>query len=111
MHYNTNFLFGRNKGRFWNKVDGDQTNFDLDDVSPAVQVSRLTRPVLLMHGEEDEIVPYNQYELMVDRADDANVELETLSFEEAGHGFSNPEDEEAYYDAIVDFLARHNPAD
>ncbi len=111
LHYNRDFLFGRNRGRWWDRVDGDQTNFDLDDVSPAVQVGRLTRPVLLVHGEEDSVVPYDQYELMVSRARGAGVELETLSFEEAGHGFDKPEDEQAYYDAVVDFLARHNPAD
>ena len=74
-------------------------------------MSRLTRPVLLVHGEEDNVVPYDQYELMVSRAQSAGVELETLSFEEAGHGFDKPEDEQAYYDAVVDFLVRHNPAD
>lgn len=111
LRFNSGYLFGRNRGRWWDRVDGDQTNFDLDDVSPAVQVGRLTRPVLLVHGEEDSIVPYDQYELMVSRARSANVELETLSFEEAGHGFDRPEDEQAYYDAIIDFLGRHNPAD
>ena len=111
LHYNQDFLFGRNRGRWWDRVDGDQTDFDLDDVSPAVQVGRLTRPVLLVHGEEDEVVPYSQYELMVSRAERDGIELETLSFENAGHGFDKPEDEQAYYDAILDFLGRHNPAD
>lgn len=111
LNYDSDYFFGRNRGRWWDRVDGDQTNFDLDDVSPAVQVRRLTRPVLLVHGEEDNVVPYDQYELMVDRADDADIEIETLSFEEAAHGFTRPEDEQAYYDAVVDFLERHNPAD
>ena len=111
LAHQKDFLFGRNKGRWWDRVEGDQTDFDLDDVSPAVQVARLTRPVLLVHGEEDDIVPYNQYELMVSRARGASIPLETLSFEESGHGFNSPEDEQAYYDKALEFLAKHNPAD
>lgn len=111
LNYDSNYLFGRNRGRWWDRVDGDQTNFDLDDVSPAVQVARLTRPLLLVHGEEDDIVPFSQYELMVSRAERADIEIETLTFEESGHNFTSEEDEQAYYDAITAFLAEHNPAD
>ena len=71
----------------------------------------LPLPPLLVHGEDDGVVPYSQYELMVSRARGAGVEIETLSFPEAGHGFDKPQDEQAYYDAVVDFLARHNPAE
>ena len=111
LAHDSDFLFGQHRGRHWDRVDGDQTNFDLDDVSPAVQVDRLTRPLLLAHGEEDTRVPYAQYELMVGRARRAGIPLETMSIPNTGHGFSNPAYEQAYYDAVVDFLARHNPAD
>ena len=111
LGHTRDFLYGRNKGRFWNRVDGDQTDFDLDDVSPAVQVARLTRPLLLMHGEQDDIVPFSQHRLMERRARSAGVEVETLTFPDAGHGFDTPEDEQLYYDTLLAFLQRHNPAD
>ena len=111
LDHDQDFLFGRSRGRHWDRVDGDQTNFDLDDVSPAVQVSRLTRPFLLAHGALDTRVPFDQYELMVGRARRADVEIETLVLDDSGHGFWNEEDEKAYYDALLDFLERHNPAD
>ncbi|MEL1250736.1 alpha/beta hydrolase family protein [Aurantiacibacter gilvus] len=111
LAHNRDYLYGRSRRRHTERYDGDQTDFDLDDISPAVQVGRLTRPVLLAHGERDSRVPYDQFELMEDRADDAEVELETLSLEESGHGFTSDEDRQAWYDALVDFLARHNPAD
>lgn len=111
LAHDSDYLFGRHRGRHWDRVDGDQTNFDLDDVSPAVQVARLTRPLLLVHGEKDTRVPFDQYELMVTRAGRADIPLETLVLAESGHGFWNPEDEQAYYDAVLAFLARHNPAD
>lgn len=111
LAHDRDYLFGRNRGRHWDRVDGDQTNFDLDDVSPAVQVERLTRPVLLAHGEEDNRVPFDQYELMVSRARGAGKPLETLALPESGHSFTRAEDQQAWYDALIAFLERHNPAD
>lgn len=111
LAHDSDYLWGRERGRHWDRVDGDQTNFDLDDVSPAVQVERLTRPLLLVHGEQDTRVPFTQFELMVSRANRNDIRIETLALEESGHGFWNSEDEQAYYDALLDFLDRHNPAD
>jgi dipeptidyl aminopeptidase/acylaminoacyl peptidase len=36
---------------------------------------------------------------------------EFVVLDKSGHGFASPEDEQAWYDALVGFLARHNPAD
>ena len=105
------YMWGRHRGEWSGRVGGDQTNFDLDDVSPAVHAERLQRPVLLAHGEKDTRVPFVQYTLMMHRAKGAAVPPETLVLPESGHGFSSEEDELAWYDALVDFLARHNPPD
>jgi|GEM_PF-2763791 len=111
LNHDRNYLYGQNLSRWRDRVDGDQTDFDLDDVSPAVQVERLSRPVLLGHGQLDNIVPFDQLALMAGRADDAGVEVETFILPRSGHAFYSRRDERAYYDTIVDFLGRHNPAD
>ena len=111
LMYQADSLWGRDRGEWSGRVNGDKTSFDLDDVSPAVTVERLKRPVLLAHGEKDTRVPFDQYRLMTSRAKGAGVTLETLELPESGHSFSSEEDELAWYDALVDFLARHNPAD
>jgi hypothetical protein len=36
-------------------------------------------------------------------------EVSYLELEEAAHGFAKVEDEQAWYDALVGFLERHNP--
>lgn len=42
--------------------------------------------------------------------DDAGVrEVEYLDLAEGGHGFTRVEDEQAWYDALVSFLAKHDP--
>ncbi|MBH5322172.1 alpha/beta hydrolase family protein [Aurantiacibacter sediminis] len=111
LNHDRDYLFGQNARRWRERVDGDQTDFDLDDVSPAVQVERLTRPVLLAHGQRDNTVPFSQYQLMVGRAERADVLLETLALEGSGHNFFSRADEETYHRTLLDFLAEHNPAD
>lgn len=111
LRYDSNYLRSSVQREWRRRVDGGQKGFDLDDVSPAVQVDRLTRPVLLAHGKEDKVVPFSQYKVMAERAERAGKPVETLVLELSGHGFENAEEEQAWYDALVAFLVTHNPAD
>lgn len=90
---------------------GTDGNFDLAMISPAQQVARLTRPVLLVHGDKDTRVPFSQYKEMVELAGKANIPLETLVMPGEGHGFSRSADEEKWYASLETFLGKHNPAD
>ncbi|MFO1255967.1 MAG: S9 family peptidase [Sphingomonadaceae bacterium] len=103
--------FDRESGRKWRRRVQGEDKFDLDLVSPAAQVGRLTRPVLLAHGEDDTNVPFKQFKLMRDAAASKGKKLELLTFPDEGHGFSKPEDEAKWLDTLEAFLARHNPAD
>ena len=110
QHDRRSLWFGADRRQWREQVEGDTRSFDLDDVSPAVQVARLTRPLLLAHGRRDGRVPFSQFELMQDRAERAGVALETLVLEQSGHAFSGPDEQQAWYDALLAFLDRHNPA-
>lgn len=102
----------RKAGKRWSaKIEGDDEDFDLKDVSPYRLARGLTRPVLLAHGTLDSNVPFKQYELMVKSARKAPARLETLEIEGEGHSFSEAENEQKWYDALDAFLAKHNPAD
>ena len=91
---------------------GTDRKFDLDTVSPARQAASLTRPVLVTHGKLDSTVPFKQFEKMRDALKKAKVpDAEFVIFDEQGHGFDKPEDEQRWYDALVAFLAKHNPPD
>jgi dipeptidyl aminopeptidase/acylaminoacyl peptidase len=92
-------------------VEGNERGFDLDDVSPAHQARRLVRPLLLAHGTADDTVPYDQYRRMKVALEKAEKNFETLVIEDEGHSFSKAESEQAWYDALEAFLAKHNPAD
>ncbi len=104
--------FTRRAGRRWRKrVEGEQTILDLDDFSPAKQVARLTRPVLLAHGTSDRVVPFAQFTAFKDAAEEHGKPIETLMIRREGHGFSSKSNERRWYDALEAFLAEHNPTD
>jgi dipeptidyl aminopeptidase/acylaminoacyl peptidase len=109
--YDRRFLSSKGSKARKAQVRGEDDKFDLDLVSPVAQVERLTRPVLLAHGEEDSNVPFKQYKLLRDAAAKAGKPLELLPFAEEGHGFDKPENQGKWLDTLEAFLARHNPAD
>jgi acetyl esterase/lipase len=74
--------------------------------SPLYWVTPDAPPVLLLHGTEDKYVNYEQAILMRDRLKAAQVEVELLTLQGAGHGFKG-EDQKRAYSAMFDFFDRH----
>jgi acetyl esterase/lipase len=70
--------------------------------SPITYVSKDAPPILIMHGDRDRTVPFNQSELLYAALKKAGVDVTFIPMKGAGHGFGGPE-------AIVpveDFLKR-----
>ena len=111
LKFDRDFFDRRSSKRWERRIEGEERGFDLDDVSPAQQAHRLTRPVLLAHGKDDRTVPFGQYTAMREAAEKANVPLEKLEIEDEGHGFSKRSNEQKWYDTLTAFLAKHNPSD
>lgn len=111
LRYDDRFFTSKGRRKWRARVAGEEAKFDLDLVSPATQAARLTRPVLLSHGEEDTNVPFRQFKLMRDAATKSGKTLETLVFPDEGHGFNKPANEQKWLEALEAFLAKHNPAD
>ncbi len=110
LKYDRNF-FTRNGGRRWRERVVGEGEFDLDSISPASNAHRLTRPILLAHGEDDNNVPFSQFKKMRNALEKTDAEVDYLVIKDEGHSFSKPENEQAWYDALEAFLAKHNPAD
>jgi len=109
LSYDRRYL-GRKRARdLRERVEGE--DFDLDAYSPVNHAANLSRPVLLAHGSEDQRVPASQFFSFERAAKDASVPVETLMIEGEGHSFTKAENEQQWYDALVAFLAQHNPAD
>lgn len=59
--------------------------------NPITYVSKDDPPFLIMHGNRDNLVPYQQSELLHDALQQAGVEVTLKIIEGAGHGFGGPE--------------------
>ncbi|HEX5693136.1 MAG TPA: S9 family peptidase [Arenimonas sp.] len=79
----------------------------LSQVSPVRLAERIKVPVFLAAGGEDERVEFKQSELMEAALKAADVPVETLYFDNEGHGFYKAENRLAYYRQLLDFLSRN----
>jgi len=73
-----------------------------DDIAPLHTIGRLACPVLIVHGRQDETVPFSDAVEIARAAGHANVEL--LGIEDAGH--DSVEKIEQHGVELLDFLTR-----
>ncbi|QEH33493.1 Carboxylesterase NlhH [Aquisphaera giovannonii] len=77
-------------------------------VNPIDRVGPHVAPILLIHGDRDEIVPYEQSVSMFEACKVAGVEVELLTIPGGGHGSGGRrEDNEAAIIKAVSFLKDH----
>lgn len=99
--------------RYWDRFFGVSGSSDpvLDTLSPVRHVDAVTAPVLLIHGRDDTVVPYEQSQIMYDalRAHHKDVQLVTLVKED--HWLSRSETRMQMLEATVAFLRAHDPPD
>ena len=67
-------------------------------------------PLLIAHGEKDTTVPTSQSRNLVRALAGRHVDLQSVFYPEAAHGFSRPQDSVDFLRRVEAFLARHNPA-
>lgn len=109
LDYDKDFLDRRDGKRWTMMVEGEVRKGDLDEVSPREFARRIGRPLLLAHGKKDDNVPFKQHIEMM-KAIDGATHVEELVLDKAGHSLVRPEDEQAWYDRLLAFLAKHNPS-
>lgn len=74
--------------------------------SPLYAVDYLKSPLLLVHGDQDRIVPTAQSDTFVTEARRQGKQVDYLVFK-GGHGFSEDKDEATAFIAIERFLHKH----
>ena len=74
--------------------------------SPVHFVDRLERPLLLLQGLDDEVVPPSQAEMMVEALERKRIPHAYITFEGEGHGFRKQENIERTLEATLAFVGR-----
>ncbi|MDL5361849.1 S9 family peptidase [Halalkalicoccus sp. NIPERK01] len=75
----------------------------LESVSPINTIDSIEAPLFVLHGENDPRVPVGEAEQIAERASE-HVPVETLIFEDEGHGFTKLENRIEAYTKIAAFL-------
>lgn len=87
-----------------NMVTMVRAGYSLKDASAIEQVKKATVPILYIHGDKDDFVPY----YMMDELYDAtNSPKEKLTVEGAGHAKSDLVNPQLYWTTINDFLGKY----
>ena len=110
--------FAKGEGEFgynyWTRHIGhrDRDAQEIAQYSPAQLAANIDDPVLIMHGERDSIVPYEQGEIMRDAMKEAGKDVTFIRMNDTGHWFPAEKDDvrNTFYDGLFAFLDEHLPA-
>ncbi|MGQ0587302.1 MAG: alpha/beta hydrolase family protein, partial [Gammaproteobacteria bacterium] len=75
--------------------------------SPSTHIDQLKAPVLIVHGEEDERVPFNQAKQLRSALEKRGIPHEWLSKAREEHGFYDEDNKVEFYEKMLAFLDRH----
>jgi dipeptidyl aminopeptidase/acylaminoacyl peptidase len=76
---------------YWKKVIESDTNYEskLKNISPINYANNFTAPVLLIHGENDDVVPFAQSEDMYSQLKTAKKNVTLIELEDDDHSLSS----------------------
>ena len=100
-------------GRYWDRYMGVQGPSDpaLDAISPIKHIDKVNVPVMLVHGKDDTVVPYEQSEFMLKALSKANRKVELVTLKNEDHWLSRGETRLLMLQSSVAFLKANNPPD
>lgn len=99
--------------RYWRRFFGlaDDDAVGLNALSPAYAAERVAGPVLLVHGADDTVVPFEQSRTMAEALKKAGKPVELVTLEGEDHWLSRGATRLQMLTAVVGFLEKHNPPD
>ena len=93
------------------KYTGDPDNpvdrQKMEASSPLFRLDQLKRPLLIVQGANDVIVPQRESDQIVSALRKAGKEVEYILFPDEGHGISNWKNRLTFFRRLEDFLAAH----
>ena len=110
LKYQLTFRLDPRYRKDWRRIVQGPPEFDTKTVSPLFTVDQLKRPVLLVHGDADQTVPFRQSKLYADALKAAGKPYEFHTLVNEGHGFSSSGNLKRWLDYLETFLTKWNPA-
>ena len=97
--------------RYWTRFMGASGLADphLAAISPAAHADKVTVPVLIIHGKDDTVVPFEQSQIMVDALKKAGKSVELVVLNHEDHWLSHSDTRLQMLQATMDFLLKNNP--
>jgi acetyl esterase/lipase len=93
------------KSRMWERItDVEKLRKITRDISPIYHISADDPPMLILHGDKDDLVPLQQSETFIAKLKEAGVEGKLVVKEGAGHGWPTLIKD---LDQFVDWFDRH----
>ena len=79
----------------------------LKDISPVYSLIKLQRPLLIMHGEKDEVVDIEHFYRLTAFMLKYEKTFESYAFPETGHALENMDTVVLYHSKVLDFLNKY----
>jgi dipeptidyl aminopeptidase/acylaminoacyl peptidase len=106
------YVEGTRERRYWDRFLGMSTSdaAALKAISPIEHVKAVTGPVLLIHGRDDTVVPYEQSAIMASALKHAGKSVALVALKNEDHWLSRGATRLQMLQATVEFLRANNPA-
>jgi dipeptidyl aminopeptidase/acylaminoacyl peptidase len=97
--------------RYWDRYMGtsDKKDPELLAISPIEHVNSVSVPILLIHGRDDTVVPYEQSDVMLSALKRAGKSVDMVTMKHEDHWLSRSETRLQMLQASVAFLKANNP--
>jgi dipeptidyl aminopeptidase/acylaminoacyl peptidase len=104
---------GRESERYWDRYMGASSADDpvLATLSPLRHIDAIKVPVLLIHGRDDTVVPFEQSDVMFAALKAAKKPVEMVALKQEDHWLSRSESRLQMLQSTVAFLRSNNPPD
>ncbi len=99
--------------RYWDRFMGVQNYKDLslDAISPIHHIDNVNVPVMLIHGRDDTVVPFEQSDIIYNALQKAHKSVELVTLKNEDHWLSRNDTRLQMLQSAMAFIKAHNPPD
>lgn len=101
------YQFGRSSAQSF-ILDGFESRDDIEANSPRKLAEDITIPLFLAHGEDDQRVYFNQYQVMKTALRKSSADVTYLSFKDGDHFLSDQDNRIEFFKGLDKFLLKAN---